>query len=114
VKQAVVSSVAWFNDAAVRGKVFRTVRGEQYERGQDRVIVDDPSAPLQWARFYDLQTNQPFYCGRDGVKKSSLAEIEWERRNGYQWMRPWGQPVLDRYPAWAKENGLPEQLPTSH
>jgi PelA/Pel-15E family pectate lyase len=113
VKQAVIASVGWFNDAAVRGKVFRNVRGQQYERGQDRVIVDDPTAPPQWARFYDLQTNLPFYCGRDGVKKATLAEIEWERRNGYQWMRPWGQPVLDRYPAWAREHGLPEKLPTT-
>jgi PelA/Pel-15E family pectate lyase len=113
IKKAVVAAVTWFNDAAIRGKVFRNVRGPQYERGQDRVIVDDPNAPPQWARFYDLQSNQPFYCGRDGVKKATLAEIEWERRNGYQWMRPWGQPVLDRYPSWAKANGLPEKLPTT-
>ena len=67
-------------------------------KGRDQVLVDDPSAtePL-WARFYDIETNRPFFCGRDGVKKWSLNEIEAERRAGYAWIRPFGEAVLKEY-----------------
>ena len=72
----------------------------------DVVVVEDPTAPPLWARFYDLDTGKPYYCGRDGVKKSSLAEIEIERRGGYAWLRPWGERLLKEYPKWAKKNGV--------
>lgn len=39
----------------------------------------------RWARFYTLEDNRPFFCGRDGVMRFSLEEIEEERRNGYSW-----------------------------
>ena len=47
-------------------------------------FVEAPGESL-WYRFYDLETNQPFFCDRDGIKKFSLAEISEERRNGYSW-----------------------------
>jgi PelA/Pel-15E family pectate lyase len=113
VKQAVRGAVEWFERSKIVGKRMRSVRDETVPGGRDRRIVDDPEAPAQWARFYDLETNRPFYCGRDGVKKWSLAEIDADRRNNYQWMRPWAQPVFDRYPKWAAENGLPTTLPAA-
>ena len=39
----------------------------------------------RWARFYTLDGNRPFFCGRDGVMRFSLEEVEEERRNGYSW-----------------------------
>ena len=36
-------------------------------------------------RFSDLQTGKPIFSGRDGIIKSSITEIEAERRNGYAW-----------------------------
>jgi PelA/Pel-15E family pectate lyase len=71
----------------------------------DRVIVQDPAAPPLWARFYDIETNRPFYCGRDGVKRWSLAEIEFERRSGYNWVGPWGADVAEEYAQWTKRQG---------
>ena len=54
-----------------------------------------------WARFYEIETNQPIFSGRDGVKKYSLAEIEYERRNGYAWLGYWPETLLAKdYPAW--------------
>lgn len=38
-----------------------------------------------WYRFYEIEQEIPFFCGRDGIKKYSLAELEWERRTGYGW-----------------------------
>ncbi len=66
----------------------------------DKKIVPDRGAPPLWARFYEISTNRPFFCGRDGVKKDSLAAIEAERRNGYAWYGEWGRRVLERYARW--------------
>lgn len=39
----------------------------------------------RWARFYTLEDNRPFFCGRDGVMRFSLDEIDEERQRGYSW-----------------------------
>jgi PelA/Pel-15E family pectate lyase len=106
VKQSVTAAYQWFDKSKISGKRMRNVRDETVPGGRDRRIVDDPSAPPQWARFYDLETNQPFYCGRDGVKKWTLAEIDADRRNNYQWMGPWAASMMERYPRWAADNGV--------
>ena len=56
-----------------------------------------------WARFYDLETNRPFFCDRDGIKKYDISEIGHERRNGYSWYNKDGSKVLKRYEKWKKE-----------
>jgi PelA/Pel-15E family pectate lyase len=59
-----------------------------------------------WARFYDIDTNQPIFADRDGVAKHDLADIGYERRNGYAWLGYWPQKLLDQeYPAWKKQRG---------
>jgi len=98
VKQSVHAAAAWFEANKLTG-----IRLDK--RDGDTVVVEDPSAPPLWARFYDLETGKPFYCDRDGIKKGSLAEIGRERRNGYAWIRPFGQKFLDAYPKWAERHG---------
>lgn len=39
----------------------------------------------RWARFYTLEDNRPFFCGRDGVMRFALEEIDQERQRGYSW-----------------------------
>lgn len=70
------------------------------EGKKDRRIVSDPKAKDMWARFYDLETELPFVCDRDGIKKSTLEEIGYERRNGYNWYSEAPQKLLKAYPAW--------------
>src|SRR5215813_8919070 len=77
VVRAIEAAVEWFRASKITG--IRVVRGT------DAVVVEDPSAPPLWARFYELGTNRPIFCGRDSVVKYSMAEIEYERRNGYRW-----------------------------
>jgi hypothetical protein len=56
-----------------------------------------------WARFYEIGTNRPIYADRDGVAKRELADIGYERRNGYAWLGTWPQRLLEtEYPAWKK------------
>jgi PelA/Pel-15E family pectate lyase len=84
IKNAVKAAVKWFEEAKITG--YKTVRINAPEQpsGKDVVVVADPSSTL-WARFYDLDTEQPFFCSRDGIKKKTLAEIDNERRAGYGW-----------------------------
>jgi PelA/Pel-15E family pectate lyase len=62
--------------------------------------VKDPNAPPLWARFYEIGTNRPFFCGRDGVKKYDIAEIESERRNGYAWYGAWPARLPQEFAQW--------------
>jgi PelA/Pel-15E family pectate lyase len=102
--EAVQSAIGWFQEARLEG--IRQVRKEDKSkpRGWDKVIVNDVSAPPMWARFYEIGTNKPIFCSRDGVPKATLAEISYERRNGYSWLGYYGRGLLaEEYPAWQKK-----------
>lgn len=73
------------------------------EGKKDRRIVTDPKAGSIWARFYDLETELPFVSDRDGIKKNTLEEIGYERRNGYSWYTTEPQKVLETYPKWKEK-----------
>ena len=77
-------------------KDYRPRPGRSYE-----LVVQDAAAPPIWARFYEIGTNRPIFCDRDGVAKHSLGEIGYERRNGYAWLGYWPRALLEQdYPAW--------------
>lgn len=93
---AVEGAVAWFVSSKITG-----IRLEKKDK--NTVVVSDPDAAPMWARFYDLKTQKPLFCDRDGVPRSSIAEIGAERRNGYAWYGKWPEPLLTKdYPAWKK------------
>lgn len=81
IKAAVKGAVEWFETHKIEGIRMDTEITKEGKR--NRIVVEDKNAPAIWARFYDLETEKPFFCDRDGIKKSSLAEIGYERRNGY-------------------------------
>lgn len=94
ITRAIEGAVKWFEEHKIEG--IRVER-QNINGVQDRVVVQDASAPALWARFYDLQTGKPFFCDRDGVKRSSIDQIGYERRNGYSWYNGAAQKVLDKY-----------------
>ena len=57
----------------------------------------------RWARFYDFDEVKPFFCGRDGVMRRNLDEIEKERRTGYGWFNRKPEDVLKRLEKRAKK-----------
>jgi len=107
VKQGVRGAALWYQRNRLTGIRLERRPDENAPKGFDVVVVNDPKAPPLWARFHDLETGKPFFCGRDGVKKWSLAEIEVERRTGYAWLTRSGQKLLDTYPGWAAKHGMP-------
>jgi PelA/Pel-15E family pectate lyase len=106
VVAAVDGAVAWFEAAKLTGIKQVVVPDPQSPRGTNKVVVKDPAAPPLWARFYGIGTNRPIFSDRDGVPKQNLADIGYERRNGYAWLGTWPAEVLTReYPAWRAKWG---------
>jgi PelA/Pel-15E family pectate lyase len=78
VVDSIESAIAWFEQSQLRGPI--------------------------WARFYEIGTNRPIFVGRDGVVKYSIAEIEQERRTGYNWYVDAAAKLIQNdYPAWKKQ-----------
>jgi PelA/Pel-15E family pectate lyase len=102
--EAIQTAVAWFDKAKLEG--IRQIRKQDKSKpgGRDTVVIEDASAPPIWARFYDIETNKPIFCSRDGIPKATLAEISHERRNGYSWLGYYATDLLaNDYPAWQKK-----------
>lgn len=100
IVSAVNGSAKWFAAHAIKGiKVERSMK----EGKRDTYVAEDKNAPQIWARFYDLESEKPYFCDRDGIKRKTLAEIGDERRNGYSWYTYAPQRVLDIYPQWQKK-----------
>ena len=102
---AVEGAMAWFKangipDIAVER--FTDAGGQP-----DRRVIPAPGQTL-WARFYDLETSRPVFMGRDSVPHGSLAEIEQERRAGYNYWDGAAANLIARdYPAWRARIGRP-------
>ncbi|MBX3413552.1 MAG: pectate lyase [Pirellulales bacterium] len=98
---SIEGAVDWFERAKLTGLRIDRREDPSLPRGWDKIVVEDPQGPPIWARFYDLKTNRPFFCSRDGVPREHLAEIEYERRTGYAWYGDSPAALLSRdYPRW--------------
>ncbi|WP_207906204.1 pectate lyase [Flaviaesturariibacter aridisoli] len=107
VRTAIESAVAWFQRSRIDGYSYGDVPAPGSPKGFDRLPQPDTGAVI-WARFYDIDSNRPFFSGRDGVKKWELTQIEYERRTGYGWYGTWPKELLGKkYHEWKKRNDLP-------
>lgn len=105
IKNAITSAVAWLEAAKIEGYALVEIPAPDSPKGKDKVL-EPASGNEMWARFYDIDTNEPFFCGRDGVKRKTVAEIDYERRMGYAWYGIWPKKLLtEMYPKWKKANG---------
>jgi PelA/Pel-15E family pectate lyase len=103
IVDSIQSAVAWFDSVKLTG-IRRINKPDDSEKGYDEVIIRDETAPPIWARFYQIGSNRPIFCGRDGKIKYAMAEIEHERRTGYAWYGYWPAELLNKdYPAWQKK-----------
>lgn len=98
VIKAVDGAIKWFEANKIIGIRIDYIKDEN--GNPDKVVVEDSNAPPIWARFYDLETVEPFFCSRDGIKRNNLSEISQERRGGYGWYTDAPQIVIDKYSVW--------------
>jgi PelA/Pel-15E family pectate lyase len=106
VKKAISSGVAFLDKLKLKGIKTERIKDAALPVGEDVVVREDANANPIWARFYDLDTQKPFFCGRDGIKKATLAEIENERRAHYAWYGNWAEKLLTKdYPKWVAKWG---------
>ena len=98
VIKSVQGAVDWLDQHRIRNTRWESFVNPDGRR--DRRIISDPKAGDMWARFYDLETEEPYVCDRDGIKKKTLEEIGYERRNGYSWYTNEPQEVFEKYPGW--------------
>lgn len=100
---AVENAIAWFEKSKIEGIRLEYYRNDEGKR--DYRVVACEKCPVLWARFYELDTNRPFFCDRDGIKKYDVSQIGHERRTGYSWYNNDGRSVLSRYKMWKREMG---------
>ncbi|MDZ4783555.1 MAG: pectate lyase [Planctomycetia bacterium] len=103
VVAAIEGATRWFEESKLTGIRVVEVKDAATAKGYDKIVVSDAGAPPMWARFYDIQTNQPIFCSRDGVPRRALADISYERRTGYSWLGYYAASLLDvDLPAWKR------------
>lgn len=105
--ESVQSAVKWFDRAKIKGIRVVLANDLSSPGGKNKVVVGDSAAPPMWARFYQISSNKPFYCSRDGIIRDGLFQISSERRNHYAWLGYWPEILLDKeYPRWTVKNRL--------
>ena len=92
---AIKAGVQWYHASKISGIRLGKINGE-------RRAVQDPAADPLWARFYEIETNRPFFCDRDGIVQYDYNLIDKERRNGYSWYGDYGRDVFDDYEKWSR------------
>ena len=98
MKVAIEGAVEWLRNHAIYGYRHETYINEWGM--SDRRLVPDKNAKPLWARYYDLETERPYFADRDGKRYDNYEDISHERRNGYSWINNNTQKVLDKYPKW--------------
>ncbi len=106
---ATESAITWLEKSKITGITIKHIKlddreiNDNYKRF-DKIVVEDKNAHPVWARYYEIETNIPFFCNRDGIKVYSLAEVQQERRIGYAWYGDWPKDLLEKkYPKWIKK-----------
>ncbi|HAC30997.1 MAG TPA: pectate lyase [Treponema sp.] len=134
IKNAITAACEWMDrdDVRIHGKRLKKqplsppqkLNGRYYDYEQR--LIDDPSAPDIWARFYALDSsfdvvtgarkpiqgkypavNTPVWCDRLCIYVDDFNELSLERRNGYGYTRSDPRSLIEKdYPVWKARNGL--------
>ncbi len=104
VKASVTAGVEWLEAHALRGVEFEYFTNADGKRDR-RIVQTGDSTIVNWARYYDLESERPFYCDRDGVKRYDFSEVGYERRNGYSWLGDSPLRAIRQYKKWLEKFG---------
>ena len=96
---AVETAAAWLQAHRLPDLAFEMVDAPQAPGGRDRRLLPRAGASL-WARFYDLERQQPLVADRDS-RPVAFEELPHERRTGYAWYGTWPEKLLaEELPRW--------------
>ncbi|MCD9005822.1 pectate lyase [Luteimonas sp. XNQY3] len=105
IVDAIESAAAWFEAHGLADTAFERI-GRDGSRPRDVRLVAQPGTTT-WARFYDLQRQQPLLVDRGGAVVASLADMSDERRTGYAWYGIWPQSLLEKdLPRWRQRHAV--------
>lgn len=90
IQTAVEAALQWFKNSELKDM-------EYIRKASDGVYFKTTAGHRTWYRFYEIDTNLPIFCDRDGIMKHDILEIGEERRHGYAWAGSWGKKILDAY-----------------
>lgn len=103
IKTAVTSAMDWFDQVKIVGYTSKIITDAGQPTGKDRIVEPDTNSVI-WSRFYDMETFEPIFIGRDTIIKKNLAEIDNERRVGYAWYGIWPLKLQNKeFPKWSKK-----------
>lgn len=94
IVDAIDHAARWFDAHDLEDTAIERV-GTAGQRPRDVRLVARPGSTV-WARFYDLQRQQPLLVDRGGTIVASLEDMSAERRTGYAWYGVWPQALLAR------------------
>jgi PelA/Pel-15E family pectate lyase len=106
---SVKGAVQWFKESEIHGIKVKTIAAPKavytyHTTSTDNIVVEDPTAPPIWTRYYELGTNRPFFANKDGNKVYQFSDVARERRTGYTWYGYWPQKLITtEYPEWLKK-----------
>lgn len=107
VKKAVRCAMRWFDEHKLTG--VKVVYDEKDgKKANTRLVADTEADTPLWARYYDLQSAEPFACDRDGVPRKHLEELGDDRRNGYSWYNSAPARLYKHYAKWKEKYGAGE------
>ncbi len=87
---AIESGLQWLERVKITGLERVKVDGKTtYQPNTD-------SKEIYWARFYDLETSQPIYPGRDGKIYHSYQEMAANNKVGYDYLSTQPASILKR------------------
>lgn len=110
--ESIKSAIQWLEKSKIYGLRLEKIELESKdiindEYPYDLIVINDSTAKPVWSRYYDMNTNEPFLCRRDGTIVYSLAEISPERRTGYAWYGYWPAELIHQeYPKWLSKQNL--------
>lgn len=106
VQAAINAASRWLEQHRLPDLAISKVDAPGEETGKDVILVDQPGASL-WARFYDLQDQQPLLVDRSGAPVRRLIDMPNERRVGYAWYGVWPENLLKtQLPKWRKVHAV--------
>lgn len=95
IKTSFKAAEKWLNQVKLKDLKLEKFSSEKSPKGYDLKLVPEPGNNL-WARFYDLETNEPLFIDRRKIRLERYEDLEVERRTGYAYLGTWPEVLFEK------------------